>query len=312
MLRRFSLDEIPNVINVLRGEMSLVGPRPLPLRDYARLEPWHRRRSNVLPGMTGLWQIAGRSDLTFDDLVRLDFYYLENWSLWLDITILVRTIPAVLGRARRLLAVGLAPEPAADAGPPGGLLGCDGDLGSGLLEMVERLGLGDRQEQRHVVGEDLADLLGRDVARRPRRPNRTASPSKMSAVSSPVTSWTEPISSPPEANTCQPFSIASQETGSVMPGTVPRIGDPSNFAARPLLDPKGLCLAPDVSRSARADFQAFCRRCRARAAGCDTFVCIAWHRTRPGEACAARDMGATGRSAPAGRPPLADAPRVAG
>ena len=67
-------------------------------RDYARLEPWHRRRSNVLPGMTGLWQIAGRSDLPFDDLVRLDFYYLENWSLWLDVTILVKTIPAVVGR----------------------------------------------------------------------------------------------------------------------------------------------------------------------------------------------------------------------
>jgi exopolysaccharide biosynthesis polyprenyl glycosylphosphotransferase len=98
VLRRFSIDEVPNVINVLRGEMSLVGPRPLPVRDYAKLEAWHRRRSNVLPGMTGLWQIAGRSDLSFDDLVRLDFYYLENWSLWLDITILVKTLPAVLGR----------------------------------------------------------------------------------------------------------------------------------------------------------------------------------------------------------------------
>ncbi len=98
VLRRFSLDEVPNVLNVLRGEMSLVGPRPLPLRDHARLEPWHRRRSNVLPGMTGLWQIAGRSDLPFDDLVRLDFYYLENWSLWLDVTILVKTIPAVVAR----------------------------------------------------------------------------------------------------------------------------------------------------------------------------------------------------------------------
>jgi exopolysaccharide biosynthesis polyprenyl glycosylphosphotransferase len=98
ILRRFSVDEIPNVWNVLRGDMSLVGPRPLPLRDYGRLESWHRRRSNVLPGMTGLWQIAGRSDLSFDDLVRLDFYYLENWSLWLDITILARTIPAVVGR----------------------------------------------------------------------------------------------------------------------------------------------------------------------------------------------------------------------
>jgi lipopolysaccharide/colanic/teichoic acid biosynthesis glycosyltransferase len=98
LLRRFSIDEIPNVLNVLRGEMSLVGPRPLPVRDHDRLEPWHRRRSNVLPGMTGLWQIAGRSDLSFDDLVRLDFYYLENWSLWLDITILVKTIPAVFSR----------------------------------------------------------------------------------------------------------------------------------------------------------------------------------------------------------------------
>ncbi len=98
LLRRLSIDEIPNVINVLRGEMSLVGPRPLPVRDNDRLEAWHRRRSNVLPGMTGLWQIAGRSELEFDDLVRLDFYYLENWSLWLDITILFKTLPAVLGR----------------------------------------------------------------------------------------------------------------------------------------------------------------------------------------------------------------------
>ncbi len=98
VLRRLSLDEIPNVLNVLRGEMSLVGPRPLPLRDFERLEPWHRRRYNVLPGITGLWQVAGRSDLTFDDLVRLDFYYLENWSIWLDISILFRTPGAILSR----------------------------------------------------------------------------------------------------------------------------------------------------------------------------------------------------------------------
>ena len=98
VLRRFSLDEIPQVLNVLRGEMSLVGPRPLPVRDYARLEPWHRKRYFVLPGMTGLWQIAGRSDLSFDDLVRLDFYYLDNWSVWLDVSILAKTIPAVLRR----------------------------------------------------------------------------------------------------------------------------------------------------------------------------------------------------------------------
>ena len=79
------------MLNVLRGEMSLVGPRPLPVRDYDLLELWHRRRYNVLPGITGLWQIAGRSDLSFDDLVRLDFYYLENWSIWLDVTILFKT-----------------------------------------------------------------------------------------------------------------------------------------------------------------------------------------------------------------------------
>jgi exopolysaccharide biosynthesis polyprenyl glycosylphosphotransferase len=98
LLRRLSLDEVPNVINVLRGEMSLVGPRPLPLRDYERLESWHRQRYNVLPGMTGLWQVAGRSDLSFDDLVRLDFYYLENWSIWLDVTILFKTPYAVFAR----------------------------------------------------------------------------------------------------------------------------------------------------------------------------------------------------------------------
>ncbi|HXH89319.1 MAG TPA: sugar transferase [Gaiellaceae bacterium] len=97
VLRRLSLDELPQVLNVLRGEMSLVGPRPLPLRDYAKLENWHRKRYLVLPGITGLWQISGRSNLSFDDLVRLDFYYLENWSIWLDISILVKTLPAVLG-----------------------------------------------------------------------------------------------------------------------------------------------------------------------------------------------------------------------
>jgi exopolysaccharide biosynthesis polyprenyl glycosylphosphotransferase len=97
-LRRLSIDELPNMINVLRGEMSLVGPRPLPAADYALLEDWHRKRSFVLPGMTGLWQISGRADLSFDDLVRLDFYYLENWSIWLDITILAKTLPAVLSK----------------------------------------------------------------------------------------------------------------------------------------------------------------------------------------------------------------------
>ena len=98
ILRRFSLDEVPQVLNVLRGDMSLVGPRPLPVRDFELLQPWHRKRYHVLPGMTGLWQISGRSELSFDDLVRLDFYYIENWSMWLDVTILLKTVPAVFAR----------------------------------------------------------------------------------------------------------------------------------------------------------------------------------------------------------------------
>ncbi len=98
VLRRYSLDELPQVLNVLWGEMSLVGPRPLPIRDYDQLQQWHRKRYLVLPGMTGLWQVSGRIDLSFDDLVRLDFYYIEEWSIWLDITILAKTLPAVLAR----------------------------------------------------------------------------------------------------------------------------------------------------------------------------------------------------------------------
>ena len=97
-LRRFSLDELPQLFNVVRGEMSLVGPRPLPERDYERLEDWHKKRYLVMPGITGLWQISGRSDLDFDDLVRLDFLYLERWSVFLDLSILLKTVPAVLMR----------------------------------------------------------------------------------------------------------------------------------------------------------------------------------------------------------------------
>ncbi|HSZ69029.1 MAG TPA: sugar transferase [Solirubrobacteraceae bacterium] len=98
LLRRFSLDELPQLVNVLRGEMSLVGPRPLPERDFEQLDEWHRKRYLVLPGITGLWQVSGRSELDFDDLVHLDFIYLEHWSLALDLTILLKTIPAVLSR----------------------------------------------------------------------------------------------------------------------------------------------------------------------------------------------------------------------
>jgi len=96
VLRRFSIDELPQLLNVLKGEMSLVGPRPLPMRDYQLLEPWHRRRYSVLPGITGLWQVSGRSNLGFDTLVRLDFFYLESWSIWMDIAIIARTPLAIL------------------------------------------------------------------------------------------------------------------------------------------------------------------------------------------------------------------------
>ncbi|MBV9471555.1 MAG: sugar transferase [Solirubrobacterales bacterium] len=97
-LRRYSLDELPQLANVVRGEMSLVGPRPLPMRDFERLEEWHKKRYLVLPGITGLWQVSGRAELDFDDLVRLDFLYLERWSMFLDLSILLKTIPAVLSR----------------------------------------------------------------------------------------------------------------------------------------------------------------------------------------------------------------------
>jgi lipopolysaccharide/colanic/teichoic acid biosynthesis glycosyltransferase len=99
LLRRWSIDELPQLFNVLRGEMSLVGPRPLPQRDFDRLDDWHRKRNLVLPGMTGLWQVSGRSELDFDELVRLDFLYLERWSVFLDLTLLLKTVPAVI-RAR--------------------------------------------------------------------------------------------------------------------------------------------------------------------------------------------------------------------
>src|SRR3954468_19106795 len=98
LLRRYSLDELPQLINVLRGQMSLVGPRPLPQRDFDMLDDWHKKRYLVLPGLTGLWQISGRSELDFDDLVRLDFLYLERWSVGLDLAILLKTIPAVFSR----------------------------------------------------------------------------------------------------------------------------------------------------------------------------------------------------------------------
>jgi len=97
-LRRWSIDELPQLVNVLKGEMSLVGPRPLPVRDFLRMEEAHKRRLGAVPGMTGYWQTSGRSDLSFEDMVRLDLHYMENWSLSFDLKIILKTLGAVLRR----------------------------------------------------------------------------------------------------------------------------------------------------------------------------------------------------------------------
>jgi len=96
ILRRLSMDELPQLVNVLRGEMSLVGPRPPIPAEVEKYQEWHKKRLEAPPGMTGLWQVSGRSRLSFDEMVLLDIYYIENWSLWLDFKILMRTIPKVL------------------------------------------------------------------------------------------------------------------------------------------------------------------------------------------------------------------------
>ncbi len=101
-IRKFSIDEFPQLINVLRGDMNLVGPRALPAEDLtgiesdAEMQYWFDQRSKVMPGITGLWQVSGRSNLGFADMMRLDIAYIQNWSLWLDLQILVKTVPAVL------------------------------------------------------------------------------------------------------------------------------------------------------------------------------------------------------------------------
>jgi exopolysaccharide biosynthesis polyprenyl glycosylphosphotransferase len=95
-LRRISLDELPQLYNVLRGEMSVVGPRPALPDEVAEYQEWHRKRLEVVPGITGLWQVSGRSEMPFDEMVLLDVFYIENWSLGLDLRILLQTIPKAL------------------------------------------------------------------------------------------------------------------------------------------------------------------------------------------------------------------------
>jgi exopolysaccharide biosynthesis polyprenyl glycosylphosphotransferase len=102
LLRRLSLDELPQLINVLRGEMSLVGPRPLIPSEDEHVEGWGRRRLELKPGITGLWQVLGRSEIPFEDMVRLDYLYVTNWSLWHDLRLICGTVPAMLNGSRAL------------------------------------------------------------------------------------------------------------------------------------------------------------------------------------------------------------------
>ncbi len=95
-LRRTSLDELPQIFNVLRGDMSLVGPRPPIVYEIEHYQPWHMERLKVTPGLTGLWQVSGRSSVPFEEMVRLDVHYINHWSLWMDLRILLKTVPVVL------------------------------------------------------------------------------------------------------------------------------------------------------------------------------------------------------------------------
>jgi exopolysaccharide biosynthesis polyprenyl glycosylphosphotransferase len=97
-IRSWSIDELPQLINILKGEMSLVGPRPLTLREVERMDELHKKRHAIIPGITGYWQISGRSDLSFEEMLRLDLYYMKNWSLYLDMRILLKTAMVVLRR----------------------------------------------------------------------------------------------------------------------------------------------------------------------------------------------------------------------
>ena len=102
-LRRWSIDELPQLWNVLRGEMSLVGPRPLILAEDENVVGAGRQRLRLTPGVTGLWQVLGRSDIPFREMITLDYLYVTNWSLWGDVKLLARTVPRVLQKTRRLL-----------------------------------------------------------------------------------------------------------------------------------------------------------------------------------------------------------------
>jgi exopolysaccharide production protein ExoY len=100
ILRSSGLDELPQLINVLRGEMSLVGPRPCTEYEYEQFQPWHKQRFRALPGLTGLWQVSGKNKTTFNEMINLDIRYANEWSLWMDIKIMLMTFPVLFGQIR--------------------------------------------------------------------------------------------------------------------------------------------------------------------------------------------------------------------
>lgn len=100
ILRSSGLDELPQLINVFRGEMSLVGPRPCTEYEYEQFQPWHKQRFQALPGLTGLWQVSGKNKTTFNEMIALDIRYAKEWSVWMDFKIMLRTFPVLLGQIK--------------------------------------------------------------------------------------------------------------------------------------------------------------------------------------------------------------------
>jgi lipopolysaccharide/colanic/teichoic acid biosynthesis glycosyltransferase len=123
LIRSTGLDELPQLINVLRGEMSLVGPRPCLPYEYESFRPWQKRRCETVPGLTGLWQVSGKNRTTFNEMIQLDIAYVENQSLRLDLRIILQTVPAMMTQASDVFASRLARPAVPDSGssvPAGG------------------------------------------------------------------------------------------------------------------------------------------------------------------------------------------------